>query len=230
MGIVRMGPPTEIIVQLKEYAKIANFIETGTYLGNTALWASKIFDRVVTIEYSAEMHQKATQKYGHLKNIEFLYGDSRKKLKEVVSQLTEPSIFWLDAHWSGGETYGKGDECPIIDEIKIINSSPYEHFILIDDARLFLSPPPLPHLIEQWPDITTVINTLNSIDNTYMVILDDVIICVPHNFKSMLSQVCQNLITTNTTKSQAYIPEGFQLISKGVKSKFKALLPNSDKS
>ncbi|MDJ0745519.1 MAG: class I SAM-dependent methyltransferase [Xenococcaceae cyanobacterium MO_167.B27] len=230
MGIVRMGPPTEIITKLKEYGKVANFIETGTYYGNTAYWASQIFERVVTIEYSPIMYQEATQKYGHLKNIEFLCGDSREMLKEVVSKLSQPSIFWLDAHWSGGNTYGENDECPIIYEIEIINSSPYDHYILIDDARLFLSPPPSPHLVEQWPDITTVINTLNLVPNRYTVIFEDVIICVPSNVKPMLSQVCQNLSTTNLKKSQAYIPEGFKLISRGVKTKFKALLSKNNKN
>ena len=229
MGIVRMGPPQDIIVRLKEYGEIANFIETGTYLGNTAYWASQIFNRVVTIEYSSTMHQKATEKYGHLENIDFLYGDSREKLEEVVLQLDKPSIFWLDAHWSGGATYGQGDECPILDEIKIINSSTHRHFILIDDARLFLSPPPSPHLIEQWPDITKVINTLNQIDETYIVILDDVIISVPNSFKQILSTICQNITTTDRQKSISYVPEGFKLISKGVKKKVETLLFNSNK-
>ncbi len=69
MGTVRMGLPTEIVTKLKEYGKVANFIETGTYYGNTAYWASQIFERVVTIEYSPIMYQEATQKYGHLKYI-----------------------------------------------------------------------------------------------------------------------------------------------------------------
>jgi len=36
MGIVRMGPPIEIILELKEAYGINNFIETGTYSGDTA--------------------------------------------------------------------------------------------------------------------------------------------------------------------------------------------------
>lgn len=229
MGIVRMGPPTEIIIKLKEYGKIANFIETGTYKGNTTYWASQIFDRVVTIEYSPVMYQEATKKYSNVQNIEFLCGDSREKLQEVVANLDRPSIFWLDAHWSGGNTYGEGDECPIVDEIKIINSSPCKHYILIDDARLFLSPPPSPHLVEQWPDINTLINTLNLTSINYTVIFEDVIICVPSDAKPMLSEVCQVLNTKlwqeHGQQTNAPIKTGLQLITKGVKKKLKGLLP-----
>lgn len=224
MGIVRMGPPKEIIVRLKECGNLTNFIETGTYYGNTTYWASQIFEKVVTIEYSSAIYQQTTQKYSHLKNVEFLCGDSRKKLKEVVNHLEQPGLFWLDAHWSGGKTYGKNDECPILDEIETINSSPHEHFILIDDARLFLSPPPAPHLAEQWPDIAMVIDALKVINNNYIVVFEDVIISVPHRFKSIVSQICQKLTTANLQKEgQAYIPEGFRLIYKGVKTKLKTL-------
>ena len=34
--------------------------------------------------------------------------------------------------------------CPLLNEIEGINRSPHEHFVFIDDARLFMSPrPPL---------------------------------------------------------------------------------------
>jgi hypothetical protein len=55
MGLIRMGPPTEFILQLKERYGLVNFIETGTYHGSTAVWAASYFDNVITIEYSREI-------------------------------------------------------------------------------------------------------------------------------------------------------------------------------
>ena len=52
MGIVHMGPPKELILQLADRYKLRGFIETGTYKGNTAVWAASYFDDVITIEYS----------------------------------------------------------------------------------------------------------------------------------------------------------------------------------
>lgn len=207
MGIVRMGPPTEIIYKLKEVYGINNFIETGTYQGHTAYWASQVFDQVFTIEYSQDIYQKVTEKYGHIKNIDFLYGDTRNLLQNTLSQLESPSLFWLDAHWSGGLTYGESDECPLLAEIEIINRSDCEHFILIDDARLFLSPPPAPHSPQQWPDISAILNLLNSAKNSrHIVIVDDVIIAVPLRAKQLIVRYCQDAIAslgnTNSRKQQ----------------------------
>jgi len=69
-------------------------------------------------------------------------------------------LFWLDAHWSGGDTYGENDECPLMDELKIIFQYRKNYVILIDDARLFMAPPPKPHKIENWPSIKEIVNIL----------------------------------------------------------------------
>ncbi|MCK4826444.1 hypothetical protein KA005_62455, partial [bacterium] len=193
MGIVHRGPPIELISKLKETFCIATFVETGTYQGDTAYWASGVFDHVITIEVSKSLYEEVVEKYGHTKNVEFMHGDSREKLKGIIAKLDGPSIFWLDAHWSGGTTYGENDPCPLIEEIKIINSSEYEHFVLIDDARLFTSPPPDPHPIEQWPNICVVISALSSSDKVrYIVIFEDVIIAVPNLARDLVAQYCQN--------------------------------------
>ncbi len=194
MGIVRMGPPTEIIYKLQEVYGINNFIETGTYQGNTAYWASQVFEQVFTIEYSQDIYQKVTEKYGHIKNINFLYGDTINLLKNTLSKLESPSLFWLDAHWSGGLTYGESDECPLLAEIEIINRSDCEHFILIDDARLFLSPPPPPHSPQQWPDISNILNSGKN--SRHIVIVDDVIIAVPVSAKELIVRYCQDAIAS----------------------------------
>lgn len=233
MGIVRMGPPNDLILMLKECSEVNSFIETGTHLGNTAYWSSQKFGQVITLEYSTEMYQQATQKYGHVENIKFLQGDSRVLLQEIVSSLKQPSMFWLDAHWSGGQTYGEEDECPLLEELEIINASPYDHIILIDDARLFLSPPPAPHRIEHWSDISAVIDCLNLVKNRYTVIIEDVIISVPNKFKPVLAQYCQDLNTKlwkeygkqQNTKIQA----GLKLILQGMKQTTLKLLPGTKK-
>jgi len=193
MGIVNFGPPEELIRRLKETYRITTFIETGTYHGCTAYWASSVFDHVITVEASESFYEKVAEKYRHIKNIEFIYGDSRERLGDVVARLDGPAIFWLDAHWSGGETYGQTTQCPLIGEIEAINRSEHKHFIFIDDARLFMSPPPSPHSIEQWPDICAVISALNSSDNIkYITIFEDVITAVPSFARHLVDHYCRD--------------------------------------
>lgn len=229
MGLIRMGPPAELVTRLAKEFGIENFVETGTAYGGTAIWASDHFKKVITTEYCQEIYQETIHKYSHLGNVKFMFGDSRTKLVEIVQKLECPSLFWLDAHWSGGVTYGESDECPLSEEIHIINESKLDHFILIDDARLFTSPPMPPHQIDQWPNITTVLNALNSGKiNRYIVIIEDVIIAVPEMAKSTVAKYCQEVNAKawvefdreiNTPK---YV-KGIKLISQDIKARLKVL-------
>lgn len=189
-----MGVPEELVTLLQKKYNIRQFIETGTFYGGTAVWASEFFETVFTIEFSSELYEKISTKYQDIKNIQFLFGDSRVQLNRLINKLDKRAIFWLDAHWSGGETYGEEDQCPLIEEINIINCSSIDHFILIDDARLFTSPPQPPHHLENWPSISQVIDTLRSkFSDKYIVIIEDVIIAVPSEAKLTLAKYCQQV-------------------------------------
>lgn len=96
-----MGPPEELVIKLRDLFKVDCLIETGTYTGGTAIWASSRFKRVVTIENSQEIYKDTFEKLSHIKNIEFLFGHTSVALDEVVTKLQAPAIFWLDAHSRG---------------------------------------------------------------------------------------------------------------------------------
>ena len=180
MGNCSMGPPADFIVFLRDSFGLDTFIEGGTYRGTTARWAGTIFGRVVTIELSEELHKAAKTRLSPMKNVDCLQGNTREVLNAILPTLTGPAVFWLDAHWSGGITAGEENECPILEEIAAINESSFEHVILIDDARLFLAPPPAPHKREQWPDVWEVEQALRSGRIARRTLIaDDVIIAVP---------------------------------------------------
>lgn len=156
------------------------FIETGTFHGETAAWASTCFQRVVTIEGSEPLYRQAKERYADIANIEFIHGDSRDQLGKLLPRLTSPAILWLDAHWCGGETHGVTDECPVLEELKVITSSSLDHFVLVDDARLFLAPPPPPHVADQWPDIQEISQALSTASYPrHIYVFEDVILAVP---------------------------------------------------
>ena len=190
---VDVGPPTALISLLRHEYGISTFVETGTYLGGTACWAGSVFDRVITIEASEHFYNKVVRKYSSVSNINFVCGDSRDKLRDVLKGLDGAALFWLDAHWSGGPTFGSGDECPLLEEIGIINNSEHEHFIFIDDARLFVSGPPKPHSVQQWPGIKDVFRALkNGRQHRYVLIWEDVIIAVPYRARDTVDEYCRS--------------------------------------
>lgn len=126
---------------LKQYAikyKLINFVETGTFHGDTVEYMRQIFKKVHSVELSKDLYKKARARFANYSNVTIWNGDSGKVLKKILPTLNKPSLFWLDAHGSGGDT-AEGDEwSPIIKELKIIlDSSKIKHVILIDDARGF---------------------------------------------------------------------------------------------
>ena len=68
MGIVAVtnfvyrGVPKELVLLLKDTYSINSFIETGTYLGETAKWAAGNFSSVTSFEASEELYNKLINK------------------------------------------------------------------------------------------------------------------------------------------------------------------------
>lgn len=205
MGIRVFGAPREEIEFLKQQHSPRFFVETGTFQGNTSEWAASRFERVITIEGSPSHHQSASQRLSHLPNIDWLCGDSRTILPQVLDRIGEErSLFWLDAHWMPG-CFGQAAECPIIEELNLINQSRGEHVILVDDARLFLAPPPFPHKAKDWPAIGAVLDCLNSspAGPRYTVIHGDVIYSVPANIAEAAMEFFQQKVTTEANEQYA---------------------------
>jgi hypothetical protein len=180
MGSVRFGVPQELVLWARDALNVRTFVETGTNRAQTSVWAARHFSKVVTIEGQESLYRAALAAHGQVANLEFLHGDSRALLGPVLDKLNEPAVLWLDAHWCGEGTFGPTAECPLLEELERVNQSHPEHVILIDDARLFVAPPPLPHAFEDWPGLLEVANKLSQGPTPrYSAIFEDVIVGVP---------------------------------------------------
>ena len=67
-------------------------------------------------------------------HIHIYKGYSTDMLKDID---VGPSLFWLDAHFSGGNTALGKTPCPLLEELDIILATGEKHYLLIDDARCF---------------------------------------------------------------------------------------------
>lgn len=155
MGAVSFGIPEDEVGFLVKAMGLKTFVEGGTHKGRTAKKMSALFSKVYTIEKSEAMLAHARETLEGLSNVTLLQGDTREHLAAILEQ-NDDILFWLDAHWCGGESYGADDECPLIEELGIIFQHNKNAVILIDDARLFVAPPPLPHKIEHWPTLRDI--------------------------------------------------------------------------
>jgi hypothetical protein len=129
------------------------FVETGTLEGHTIFAMEPVFDELYTIEIKEEYFNNVSAKYQGTK-INFLLGDSSYLLMDLCSKLRKNTIFFLDGHWSSGDT-GKGSkDCPLYEEIEnIINYHIPEAIIIIDDVRLFGKGPRVGNEICDWENI-----------------------------------------------------------------------------
>ena len=180
MGLVSFGVPREIVVKLSKLNHSNCFVETGTYEGKTSRWAASQFDSVHTIERSEIVYNKFGPALDVFPNLKRHLADSRVVLPKIITQFgNNTGIFWLDGHWSGGDTAGANDECPLLDELACLATRTSD-IILIDDARLYLCAPPKPHNPAQWPTVDQIIGAIPNFAQTrFLQIIDDVIFIIP---------------------------------------------------
>ena len=135
----------EVINSYRVKYSINQFVETGTFLGDTIEYFKNSFTKLISIELAADLAERARKRFEKDEQVTILSGDSGKILKEMVKSFSEPILFWLDGHYSSefflGEEYIKTAridiDTPIKEELLAILASEFDHFILIDDARLF---------------------------------------------------------------------------------------------
>ncbi len=118
------------------------FIETGTYKGGSVELALQCnFKKIYTIDISTQYKYECEIKFEEsLKNkqVELLFGDTIDVLPNIVSNITNPCLFWLDSHFDMHADVKGKFECPILQELNIIKSSKIKsHTIMIDDLRIF---------------------------------------------------------------------------------------------
>jgi hypothetical protein len=114
----------------------AVFIETGTYRGDTLAVVRPLVRRSISIELDPTLHMYAVRRFRMHQDVTVLLGDSAALLPQVLAELEEPALLWLDGHYSGGSTAGAG-AAPIMRELEAALSSAHPHVALVDDIRLF---------------------------------------------------------------------------------------------
>lgn len=141
----------QTVLKYAQRYQINILIETGTYYGAMVDAVKGEFKQIYSIELGKDLCQAAKLRFRESPEIKIICGDSGIRLKNLLKKIKEPSLFWLDAHYSGGNTAFGSKSTPILDELEHILKSKINHIILIDDARMFGYDPAYP-TIEQLCD------------------------------------------------------------------------------
>lgn len=115
------------------------FVETGTFHGQGVEDAMRAgFRRILSIELCPSFAEENQKRFAGKECVTIIQGDSGCSLGEHIKDILTPITFWLDGHYSGGETARGPKRTPILDELRHIKEHPIKsHSILIDDVRIF---------------------------------------------------------------------------------------------
>lgn len=114
-------------------------VETGTYLGNTAMRCSRAFRRVYTIELDEKLYEHARRYLSSRENVTCIQGDATIELPKVLcAPDCNNAVLFLDGHFSNNETaHGDVPEpaCELL--ASLADHRDKIKGIVVDDFRLF---------------------------------------------------------------------------------------------
>lgn len=146
------------VKQYGQQYRIHTLIETGTFRGDMIAAVKDLFHKIYSIELGERLYAEAKKRFDADKQINIIKGDSGDKLSQVMQKITEPCVFWLDGHYSGGDTACGKRESPVLQELQAIFAHPLKsHIILIDDARCF-DDSNIHARKERWPSLDDIRN------------------------------------------------------------------------
>jgi hypothetical protein len=137
------------------------WIETGTHIALTTEVLAKNGGTVFSIEPSKHFFELAKSKFENNQQVKILHGLSEDILPDLLPQLSGNIAFWLDGHYSAGNTFKGPKDTPIIEELDTILKNK-SHFmditVLVDDVRCFN---PSIDEYSSYPDLNFLVNWAN---------------------------------------------------------------------
>ena len=154
----------QLIIQTAKDNSISVFVETGTYQGEMVRAVRSHFRKIYTIEVNRHLISGLRKKFREWVNVNLCYGDSATILPQVMAEIDEPALFWLDAHLGGDKSVPN----PIMAELETIysNRSP-GHVVLIDDIREFVR-------WEHYPNVQEIVDKVNELTSADITIENDI--------------------------------------------------------
>ena len=191
MGAVDFSVSSSLVESLRTVLPLQVFVETGTFEGDTIQEVLQRFETIHSVELSEDYYRKVVERFKGLPKVHLHHGNSPDVLRKLSSDLAGSSLlYWLDAHWCvADKTAGGMSQCPLLEELKAIGTLEPQSVILIDDARMFLCPPPYPHEVSHWPTLEEVIGKLTGLSSVHeMMVANDVIMFYPRSVREKVRE------------------------------------------
>lgn len=132
--------------RLQEFFNIEKcniFVETGTYKGDGALWATEQnhFEQIYSVELHLGLFEYSKRRLSNYSNVTIKNGDTVEFLNSLLPTLNKPTLLYLDAHISGSDSsHNPNHPVPLVQETTTIFSKFYDLnqlIVVVDDERLW---------------------------------------------------------------------------------------------
>lgn len=128
------GKAATIAATAARYPQVRAFVETGTAIGDLPLRCAGRFDRIVTIEADDDYYTSAVHRLADFEHVHVVHGDSGQMLGQVLDDIAQPCVIWLDAHEIADD--GHAAMVAELEHITAAVEQGVRHVVLVDDARL----------------------------------------------------------------------------------------------
>lgn len=132
------------ILAIAQNTRCNVFVESGTFKGKSLRTAieSGIFEKHYSVEIQPSLYEDLKPKFAERQNCQIFLGNSSTVFVENIFPLCAAGdrlFFWLDGHFSKGETGGAESPCPLLDELAAIRQHcPTQSLVIaIDDTDDF---------------------------------------------------------------------------------------------
>lgn len=176
----------DLIRRITAATPLERGIETGAYLGDGLKQLAVLLQEAISIELSPKYAHAASVAVRGLPNARVIEGHSVDVIPTLVDG-DKPTLWFLDGHWSAGDTAGADAPCPLLGEIDAMAGGHRDDVVIIDDARLLCSSPPPPHRPGSWPTLIEVLDAVRALHpNHHVTLLNDQVLAVPFHVRYAL--------------------------------------------
>src|SRR5580692_10581347 len=81
------------VVEISRHFALSTFIETGTFKGDTIASLRRDFDRLISIELSEDLHERARRRFTACPNVILIKGDSASQLPRALGECDGSGAF-----------------------------------------------------------------------------------------------------------------------------------------
>ena len=178
MGAISFSIDKDLVEFLSRHLPFEIFVETGTYKGDSIELIKPYFKRFYSVELSEYYFNVSKDRFADDPMVRIIRGNAPDEVRRLQPEISETSVmYWLDSHWCDAQaTEGLTSQCTLLDELRAIDTLNRDSVVLIDDARLFLSPPGSPYDYIQWPDLILILSILTEKSRNHCAMILNVVL------------------------------------------------------